>query len=111
MLLRPSRPSQRRAIDQAIDHVLIIGLMAEAVDVRRIDGEFLDHVPVRRALVGKPPMPDLVDGKAGDFNCAPLAQDDAAAALDRSDVPAVVASMMPSAPFLNFSVATAVSSV
>ena len=40
---------QRRAlVDQAIDHVLVIGLVAEAVDVRRIDGKFLDHVLVRR---------------------------------------------------------------
>ena len=62
-------------MDQAIDHMLIIGLMAEAVDVRRIDGEFLDHVLVRRQFVDEPPVPDLVDGKARDFDRAALAQD------------------------------------
>ena len=40
---------QRRAlVDQAIDHMLVVGLMAEAVDIRRIDGKLLDHVLVRR---------------------------------------------------------------
>ena len=39
---------RRTLVHQAVDHVLVIGLMAEAVDVRRIDGKFLDHVLVGR---------------------------------------------------------------
>ena len=67
---------QRGALmDQAIDHMLIIGLMTEAIDVGRIDREFLDHVLVGGKFVDKSPVPDLVDGEARDFNRALLAQD------------------------------------
>src|ERR1700761_2189580 len=65
----------RVLISQAIDHVLVIGLMTEAVDVRRIDREFLDHLLVRRRLLDEAPVPDLVHGKARDLDRAFLAED------------------------------------
>src|SRR5882724_1318314 len=62
-------------MDQTIDHVLIIGLMAKAIDIWGIDGEFFDHVPVRRKFIDKTPVPDLVHGEARDFNGALLPKD------------------------------------
>src|SRR5438552_3966110 len=34
----------RALVSEAIDHVLIVGLMAKAVDIRRIDGKFFHHL-------------------------------------------------------------------
>jgi hypothetical protein len=48
--------------------------MAEAVDVRRIDGKFLDHVLVGRKLFDKAPVPDLVDSEARNLDGSLLAE-------------------------------------
>src|SRR5207253_1470913 len=58
----------RALIGETVDHMLIIGLMAEAIYVRRIDGKLLNHILVGGKLVNKPPVPDLVDSKARYFN-------------------------------------------
>ena len=54
-------------VQDAVHDVLVVRLMAEAVDIRRIDGKFLDHVLVGRKLFDKAPVPDLVDGEARDL--------------------------------------------
>src|SRR6202022_3034479 len=66
---------RRTLIDQAIDDMLVIGLMAEAVDVRRIDRKFLNHILVRRKLVDKTPMSDLIYGETCDFHHALFSED------------------------------------
>src|SRR5258708_71828 len=65
----------RTLMDQTIHDMLIIGLMAEAIHVRRIDRELLDDVLVRRKFIDKAPMPDLVDGETGDLNGTLFSQD------------------------------------
>src|SRR5271170_3320290 len=60
---------------QAIDDVLIVSLMAEAVDIGRINREFFDYLFVSGKLVDEAPVSDLVHSEAGDFDCSPFAQD------------------------------------
>src|SRR6185295_8314522 len=54
--------------------MLVIGLVAEAVNVRWIDGKFLDHVLVGRKFFDETPVPDLVDGEARDFDGSLLSE-------------------------------------
>src|SRR6516165_8282647 len=67
---------QRTALmHQAIDYILIIGLVPKAIDVGRVDRKLLYHILVRWQFVDEPPVPDLVDGEAGDLDRALLAED------------------------------------
>src|SRR5438552_3422238 len=63
-----------RLVFQTINHMIVIGFMPKPVDIRRVDGEPLDDLPVRRKFVDKTPMPDLVDGEARDLDGALLPQ-------------------------------------
>src|SRR5207302_3108825 len=65
----------RTLVDETIDDVLIIGLMTKAVDIRRIDRKLFNHLLVRGEFVDETPVPDLIDGKARDFNRTLLPQD------------------------------------
>ena len=58
----------RPPISETLDDVLIIGLVAEAIDVRWVDRKLFDHLLVRRQLVDEAPVADLVHGKAGDLD-------------------------------------------
>ena len=55
---------------QAVDHVLVVRLVTEAVNVRRIDREPLHHVGVALQSVDELPSANLVDGKAGNLDRA-----------------------------------------
>src|SRR6266478_7461115 len=59
---------------QAVNDMLVIRLMTEAINVWGIHRIVLNDFLIRTEFVYETPMPDLIDGKSRNFDCSLFSQ-------------------------------------